>query len=290
MVSTDPDSIGHDTRHRPITPHPALAPGSTVRLADGCTGTVPEEEVTDVEKVRYGDDPAQFGELTRPAGRSKGVVVVIHGGFWRSMYDLSLGRPLASSLVEHGWTAYNLEYRRVGNGGGFPETLDDVAAGIDALATVDDLDTSTVVTLGHSAGGHLAVWSAGRSKLSGTPWGGPIVPVTAAVSQAGVLDLPAAVRDGLGAGATQAFMGEHGDYARADPTVQIPLDVPVRCVHGADDDTVPLSQSIDYVERARAAGADAELFEVEGDHFIVIDPSSQAWARTLELLEALARP
>ena len=238
-------------------------------------------------QISYGGDPSQVGELTRPTGTSKGVVVVIHGGFWRSVYDLSLGRPLAASLVEQGWTAYNLEYRRVGNGGGYPQTLDDVASGIDALADIDGLDTSTVITLGHSAGGHLAVWAAGRPKLTSTSWGAPAVRVTAAISQAGVLDLGAAVRDDLGAGATLAFMGGHADHARADPSEHIPLDVPVRCVHGVADDIVPLSQSIAYVERARSAGADAELLEVDGDHFVVIDPSSQAWARTLEILEAL---
>jgi fermentation-respiration switch protein FrsA (DUF1100 family) len=78
-----------------------------------------------------------------------------------------------------------------------------------------------------------------------------------------------------------------GRYREADPTAQIPLDVPVRCVHGKSDDTVPLSQSIGYVDRARAAGADAELAEVDGDHFVVIDPTSRAWGRTLEILEAL---
>lgn len=243
-----------------------------------------------MEQIRYGDDPSQVGELTRPAGSSRGVVVVIHGGFWRSVYDLSLGRPLAVSLVEQGWTAYNLEYRRVGNGGGYPQTLDDVAAGIDALAGIDDLDTSAVVTLGHSAGGHLAVWAAGRSRLTGTSWGTPAVRVTAAISQAGVLDLAAAVRDDLGAGATLAFLGDHADHAHADPSQQTPLDVPVRCVHGGADDIVPLSQSIAYVDRARAAGADAELLEVDGDHFVVIDPSSHAWARTLEILAALTPP
>jgi acetyl esterase/lipase len=240
-----------------------------------------------LELVRYGNDPSQLGELSRPAAAATGVVVVIHGGFWRAQYDLALGRPLASSLVDHGWTAYNLEYRRVGNGGGFPQTLDDIAAGIDALASIDDLDTRTVVTLGHSAGGHLAVWAAGRSQLSGTSWGNPVVPVSAAVSQAGVLDLSAAARDNLGDGATSAFMGTGSSWELADPGTRIPLDVPVRCVHGTADDTVPLSQSIEYVERAKAAGADAELLEVEGDHFVVIDPSSRAWVQTLEILETL---
>ncbi len=232
-----------------------------------------------VETITYGDDASQFAELTRAAGTSRGVVVVIHGGFWRSRYDLSLGRPLAASLAENGWDAYNLEYRRVGNGGGWPRTFEDVSAGIDALATVDGIDTSNVITLGHSAGGHLAVLAAGRT--------GAAVPVSAAISQAGVLDLSAAADENLGAGAVKALMGG-GALNPADPSAQIPLAVPVRCIHGTDDDNVPISQSIGYVERARMAGADAELTRVEdGDHFVVIDPASRAWVQTLGILEAL---
>ncbi|MET0449984.1 MAG: alpha/beta hydrolase [Aeromicrobium sp.] len=260
-------------------------------LAAACSGGADggsDEQEDGVERIEYGTDPAQFGELTRPAGASRGVVVIIHGGFWRSQYDLSLGRPLVPSLVDAGWTAYNIEYRRVGDGGGWPETFEDVAAAIDALAGVDGLDVSTVVTLGHSAGGHLAVWAAGRPGLTGSPWAEPAVTVTAAISQAGVLDLSAATAADLGGGAVQAFMGGQVDdrYLQADPVQMVPLQVPVRCVHGTSDDTVPLSQSVAYVERATAAGADAEVVEVEGDHFVVIDPSSPAWARTVEILEA----
>nr|MCW2727221.1 alpha/beta hydrolase [Aeromicrobium sp.] len=241
-----------------------------------------------VETIRYGTDPSQVAELTRPSGASKGVVVVIHGGFWRSQYDFSLGRPLAASLAADGWTAYNIEYRRVGDGGGWPETFDDVAAAIDALADVE-IDTSTVVTLGHSAGGHLAVWAAGRPKLAGSRWADPGVVVTAAVSQAGVLDLAAATVADLGSGAVQQLMGGTVDdrYAHADPTALIPLHVPVRCIHGRADDVVPLAQSADYVARALAAGADAELVEVDGDHMVVIDVDSTVWRRTLEVLDAL---
>ena len=114
--------------------------------------------------IRYGDDPAQFGELTLPDGPPKGVVVVIHGGFWKAAYDLSLGRPLATSLAEHGWAAWNIEYRRVGNGGGDPATFDDVAAAIDALRD-QDLPLDRVLGLGHSAGGHLATWAASRGRF-----------------------------------------------------------------------------------------------------------------------------
>ena len=73
--------------------------------------------------------------------------MIIHGGFWKAEYDASLGEPLAADLTARGWTTLNVEYRRVGNGGGFPATFDDVHAAIEALAGTD-VDTATVVTLG----------------------------------------------------------------------------------------------------------------------------------------------
>jgi acetyl esterase/lipase len=239
------------------------------------------------ERLTYGADPNQYATLHRPEGRSRGVVVVVHGGFWKAMYDASLGEPLAQDLASRGWTAWNLEYRRVGNGGGLPTTFDDVSAGIDRLADVADLDLSTVLTLGHSAGGHLATWAAARGRYAS--WRPERVPVTAVISQAGVLDLTTAAEVGLGGGAVQSFLGVPPGpaYDEVDPIRQVPLDVPVWCVHGSDDDVVPLSQSADYVAAAVAAGADAELVEVDGDHFTVIDPASQAWTKIVGILDAL---
>ena len=242
----------------------------------------------DVEVLTYGDDSEQKAELHRPASRSHGVVVVLHGGFWRAPYDFSLGRPLAESLTRRGWTVLNLEYRRAGNGGGFPETLDDVSDGIDLLADVDDLDTSRVITLGHSAGGQLAVWAAGRSKLDDARWSNPRVPVTAAVSQAGVLDLRSAVEDRLGDDAVEEFLGtDRATDGLADPLARVPLDVPVWCIHGRDDLHVPIEQSQTYVRAARAAGARAALATVEGDHFSIVETTGSAWTRTLEILDEL---
>ncbi len=242
----------------------------------------------DVEALTYGDDPEQKAELHRPAARSHGVVVVLHGGFWRAAYDFSLGRPLAESLARHGWTALNLEYRRAGNGGGFPETFDDITAGIDLLDDVDDLDTSRVITLGHSAGGQLAVWAAGRPQLDEVRWSRSRVAVTAAVSQAGVLDLRTAVDDWLGGGAVEGFLGtDPVTLDIADPLARVPLDVPVWCIHGRDDLQVPIEQSQTYVKAARAAGARAALATVEGDHFVLIDTTTSAWTRTLEILDEL---
>lgn len=233
--------------------------------------------------VSYGDDPNQVAELYLPDGKPRGVVVVIHGGFWKAQYDRSLGQPLSADLASRGWAAWNLEYRRVGNGGGVPETLDDVAAGIDALAGVEGLDLTRVVALGHSAGGHLAAWAASRGRFERWP---VRVPVTGVIAQAGVLDLRGAYDLGLGGGAVEKFLGHPPgpEDDPVDPIRQVPLDVPLWCVHATDDDVVPVSQSRDYVAAATAAGGWADLVEVSGDHFTVVDPASDAWARTVEIL------
>ena len=236
------------------------------------------------ERITYGDDPSQWLDLHVPEGPSRGLVVVIHGGFWKAQYGADLGTPLADDLVGRGWTAANIEYRRVGNGGGFPETLDDVHAAIGAVA--QDVD-GPVVTLGHSAGGHLATWAAARGRFD--RWAdGPAL--THVVSQAGVLDLPTAVRDHLGTDAARAFLGRPRarTYEQADPLTQVPLDVPVWAVHARDDDVVPFRQARTYVRTATAAGAEATLVEVSGGHFGVIDPESEAWAACVEVLDSIS--
>ena len=265
------------------------AAGSLAVVATGCQGRGARTTARGPDGTfRYGEDPSQYAERYLPAGEPRGVVVVIHGGFWLAGYDASLGEPLARALADEGWAAWNLEYRRVGDpasggGGGVPETLDDVAAGIDLLAD-QDLDLATVLTLGHSAGGHLATWAAARGRFD--RWSAAVVPVTGVLAQAGVLDLRAAVRTGLGGGAVEGFAGADPDET-VDPAQQLPLDVPVRCVHGRADGIVPLEQSASYVGAARAAGGDAGLVEVEGDHFTVIEPGGPAWATQLALLDEL---
>ena len=257
------------------------------------TSTPPVSGAARVIRHAYGPDTAQFGDLYLPAGqRQLGVAVVIHGGFWRAGYDLSLGAPLAVDLAARGYAAFNVEYRRVGNGGGWPTTLQDVSDGIDALSALD-LDVTGVVAIGHSAGGHLATWAAGRGKLpSGGPGQRPKVAITAVVSQAGVLDLATAQAQGVGGtavsdllGGTPASMPER--YAVADPIAQVPLRVPVLCVHSRADQAVPFAQSTAYVAAAREAGAIARLTEVQGDHFALIDPRSPAWMTVVNALPGL---
>jgi len=109
------------------------------------------------------------------------------------------------------------------------------------------------------------------------------------VAQAGVLDLAQGYADHLGGGAVAQFLGHAPgpEDEAVDPARQLPLDVPVWCVHGTDDDVVPPSQSRDYVAAARSAGAEAQLVEVPGDHFVVIDAGSKAWSRQLAILGEL---
>ncbi|MBT9254671.1 alpha/beta hydrolase [Phycicoccus sp. MAQZ13P-2] len=262
-------------------------------LAAGCsastTGGDDAPEGPAPERITYGPHEAQFAELTRPTSRSRGVVVVLHGGFWLAEYDISLARPLAADLVRRGWTALAVEYRRVGDGGGVPATLDDVSAALDLLAD-RGLADGPVVTLGHSAGGQLAVWSAARRRLE--RWRGAQVVPTHVVSQAGVLDLRTAADEDLGGGAVPGFLGGSPQerpeaYAWADPVALVPVEAPVWCVHGPDDGTVPIAQSQAYVRAALATGGAATLVEVPGDHLDQVDTGSDAWARTVAVLDGL---
>ncbi len=255
-----------------------------------------------VTRHRYGSDESQYGELYLPtAGRRPGTVIVIHGGFWKARYGADLGAPLAADLAARGWAAWNLEYRRVGNGGGWPSTLADVAAGIDLLADLSGppgpagaaLDLDRVVAIGHSAGGHLAAWAAARPGLpAGAVGAGPRVRLTGVISQAGVLDLVQGAADDLGDGAVSRLLGGLPDeapehYRLASPRQRLPLGVPVRCLHARDDDTVPFSQSVDYARAAQEAGDDVSVVEVTGGHFAVIDPAASAWHAAVAALPDL---
>lgn len=236
-----------------------------------------------VERLTYSEDSSQWVDRYAPEGASRGTVVVIHGGFWQSGYGADLGAPLAVDLAARGWTALNVEYRRVGNGGGFPTTFDDVHAAINLVE-----GEGPVVTLGHSAGGHLATWAAARQRFD--EWAGG-VEVSHVLSQAGVLDLTSAYDQNLGGGAVQSLMGVAPDdpaFDLADPMRQLPLDVPVWCLHAPDDDLVPIGQSQAYVEAASEAGATAELIEVTGGHFDLIDTGTDTWQSIVELLDTIS--
>ncbi|TPG29902.1 alpha/beta hydrolase [Mycobacterium hodleri] len=257
-------------------------------MVTGCSSGTPAVRGDDAGPVRvaYGEHPSQYAELSLPSGPEPSpVVVIIHGGYWSSSYGAELGRPLAAELVGRGFAALNVEYRRVGGGGGWPQTGQDVAAAVDALRDRSTgLDLKKVVALGHSAGGQLAGWLAARRDGA--------VPLTGAVLQAGVLDLVRGSVEGLGGGAVDTFLGgspaqEPDAYAEASPIALVPLGVPTVCVHGTADPLVPISQSETFVAAARAAGDTTELRTFSGDHFAPITVGTQAWDVCVEGLRQL---
>jgi acetyl esterase/lipase len=230
---------------------------------------------------RYGSHPQQTADLHVPASPGPHpIAVVLHGGYWQRPYGKLVMRPLCEDLVRRGWAAWNIEYRRLGReGGGWPETFDDVARATDHLADLDDqrLDLERVTALGHSAGGQLALWAGGRAAFpDDAPGAAPRVAVGGVLALAAVCDLRLARNV-----AKLLLRGDENEvperWALADPMQRLPLDVPVGLVHAIGDETVPIVHSRQYVKAARAAGADVTLIEPAGGHRDPIDPSSPAW-------------
>jgi acetyl esterase/lipase len=218
----------------------------------------------------YGEHPDQHVDVYAPAGACRAVVAVLHGGFWRTPYAADLMDALCGDLAARDYEAWNVEYRRIGAGGGWPTTFEDVRA---AVAEAGE----PFVTLGHSAGGHLALWLAAERGA------------TLAVSVAGVVDLVEAWRRGLSRRAPEELLGGTPDevparYAEASPAARLPLGIPQLLVHGRRDDTVPAEMSRVYAERASRSGDEVELVETDEGHFECLDPASESWAAILERL------
>jgi pimeloyl-ACP methyl ester carboxylesterase len=205
------------------------------------------------ETSAYGDDhPDQVADVRSAGPRA---AILIHGGFWRPSFTRANTRALAVDLAVRGWTTWNVEYRR----SGVADTLADVDAALDL--------TGRGVAVGHSAGGHLALWAAGTGK------------VDRAVALAPVTDLRRAASERIGGGAAVEFAGDDPP-AYADPMRRLPLSVPVVLVHGDADDRVP----VDY-SRSFAAVSGCDYLELAGaGHFELLDPRSPEWARVVDLL------
>ena len=271
-------------------------PGCGPRRA-GTGGAKAIKTTMPFERIAYGAAPEQFADLRRPAaGASLGLVVVIHGDFWRTQDGLDVMVPACEALARDGFATWNVEYRRVGNaGGGWPGTFLDVGAAVDHLKKVappKGLDLRRVVILGHSAGGQLALWCAGRRWIrAGELRTTKPLKLRGAVSLAGIVALRRAY--GLGVEGVGPLMGGSPEvvperYDTGDPVSLVPLGLPQVLVHGAADTVVPASLSADYQREAKARGDDARLVTLPGTgHFELIDPSTAAWAETPKALRWL---
>ena len=245
-------------------------------------------------RFSYGPDADQFGELRVPSSAGPHpVAILIHGGCWGAEYstlrDLA---PMADALKANGIATWNIEYRRLSQpGGGWPGTYLDVGKGADYLRTIAEehqLDLSRVILVGHSAGGHLAMWAAARSRLAA---GRPLhvndpLPIQGVVNLAGTADMEAFIpfeQDACAGPVVEQLLGgkpsdvpEH--YEQASAIKILPIGLSQALFWGRKDQVVPMSLGERYTQAAKRAGDPVRLvtFPTVG-YFEIASPFSVTW-------------
>lgn len=273
----------------------ALMTGDLLTWPDLTKRPKPEPDAT----VAYGADSMQKVDVWLPkdAKPPYRTVVMVHGGCWQtSIADRSLMNWIADDLRRDGYAVWNIDYRGVDRaGGGYPGTFADAAAATDRLAREAKrfgLDTRRIVAVGHSAGGHLALWLAGRPKL---PKDSPLrTPrpqrLDTVVSLGGLPDLEATAAspdNGCGTEVVAKLVGSDRADPYRDTSVPrlFPLGVRQELVNGREDRIIPYRMATDYVAAAQAKGDRVELHTVPATgHVELVAPESAAWAETKRLI------
>jgi acetyl esterase/lipase len=250
-------------------------------------------------RIAYGKDESQFGELRLPKGpggskKRHPVAIVIHGGCWLAEYGLSYMGHLSAVLAEAGVATWSIEYRRIGNPvGGWPGTFEDAARATDQLrelARTYPLDLKRVVAIGHSAGGHLALWLAARKKMpKGSPaYSADPLPLRGVVSLAGITDLR---KTGTACDKEAVRLMNGSDrYNLASPIELLPLKVTSSIVQGNADPIIPTAMATEFVDAAKKKGDVAQLVLIEkAGHFELVDPQSFAWPMVMNEVLRLLR-
>lgn len=229
----------------------------------------------DREQRRYGEHPSQFVDVAIPPGEPCGVVLSLHGGYWRDTYGLDLHDRIVDHCNTVGWAVVNAEYRRITPSE--TDVWDAMAEDLHHCALISRgiAGARPLVALGHSAGGHLALWLTAQREVA----------IDAVVALAPVTDLVEADRRQLSNGVTTELFGASSEeqrerYEDASPFHQLPLGVPQLVVHGPLDQHVPYDMVVDYVDAARSLDDTVELVNSNDiDHFNVIDPDHDVWRK-----------
>jgi acetyl esterase/lipase len=250
-------------------------------------------------RIHYGPGEYQFGDLRLPVSAAKTpvpLVIFIHGGWWKSEYDLTYAGHLCAALKSVGVATWSIEYRRVGStGGGWPTTFQDVATACNYVATLAKsypVDLNRVIAMGHSAGGHLAFWLGGRHHIPETS---PIYAPQPRVALRGMIALAGAVDLRLTCDLSGYFTFAHDKhevyslmggspvefedrYRAGDPGDLLPLVAPQILIQGSEDDQIPPQLPERWAEMARRHGSTVAVTIIPvADHFDVVDPESKAW-------------
>ena len=251
-------------------------------------------------KVFYGREPLQYGELRLPAGEGPfPVAMLVHGGCWLADYDLKYMGHLAGALQKMGVATWNVEYRRVGNGGGWPATFRDVAAAADKLGVLAKdypLDLKRALVLGHSAGGQLALWLASRAQSPGFDlYKADPLPFAGVVGLAPIVNLASySLQENCGSSVVPLMGGTPQErperYGYVSPIERLPLRVPQRLVVAEHDPIVPLLPVEMYAQLAEQRLDDVELDVVEGaGHFDLITEDGAGWPLVRAAVEDLLK-
>lgn len=253
------------------------------------------KSVTPDAKIPYGKHTEQFGELFLPKPQLKKcnlhpTIILLHGGCWRAQHGLAQLGQLSKALTKLGYAVWNLEFRRLGNGGGFPIIFEDVALGADFLENISNqysLDMNNIITMGHSAGGHLALWLAGRHHLdeSSVLYSTNSLNIKAVISLAGIPDLEEAVNQKICGNASEELAGGlpkdiPSIYRQASPLHLLPLNIPQWHLVGEEDPIVPSIYLQSYIEKAaKVEKTDNLKLEIIPDigHFEMVMPNTQSW-------------
>lgn len=255
-------------------------------------------------KLSYGPAQAQGIDVFLPSGEGPfPVAILIHGGCWQDLPGAGREqlRHIGADLAGRGIAVWSVGYRRADEpGGGYPGTFQDVSDAINRLrsdASRRNLDMAHTVLVGHSAGGHLALWAASRRLLpddSPLAHPDPFVP-GAVVSLAGIGDLrkfgplvpvtcgPDILERLTGAALPHA----HDTYAEISPAEMPAPDVPVLMVSGVLDRLVPPYVADDYARAILAkTKASVEIIDVPGaGHFDLVTPGTGAWIAVRQAIE-----
>lgn len=244
--------------------------------------------------IRFGDDPLQVVDLWLPEGSGPHpVALMVHGGCWQTeIADRTIMNWIAEDLRWRGIAVWNIDYRGVDRpGGGYPGTFQDAAAAADALRTHAAryrLDAGRVVAIGHSAGGHLALWLAARPRL---PAGSPLrtgdpLRIAEVVSLGGLPDLEEAAREpGSGCGTEVIARISGGRLAETSVPRLAPLGVKQVLINGMQDRIIPTAYAEGYARPMRAAGDDVRVRMLDSTgHVELVAPETAAWAAAVEEL------
>ena len=274
-------------------------------VADDVSSVMTSADLADLEhpaadaRIYYAKGELHFGDLRLPAGAGPHpVILFIHGGCWRAKFGLAYADELMAAFTREGFATWSIEYRRVGDeGGGWPNTFIDVANGADHLveiAPIHNLDLDRVVAMGHSAGGHFALWLAARGNL---PVESPLSSQSPLQLQAVLALAPAPdlmylhekkvcghIIDKLMGGSPDDFPAR---YRWADPVHIAPGRTPQVLLIGKYDEAwAPVG--LRYLRTAQARGDDVKIIEAkESGHFEMVDPKSTTWPLVLGATRAL---